>query len=1102
MKRTAVLFLGIILLVLYGSCSIPGGGPDDVDAPDNPDVPLGPAKYGEQFWGEWIRMDTGETWYITGDKITVHGAVSGKSLSFTRNSEQVLSVSEAGREDPYYLFASRIANSSFSAKLVFIDGENSSGEPSRSVARDYVGSNPQTPPIIIGDKDQPYKGKILIQPDPETGEITIEDIIPGDNFEITIDDPQWKDVKVELVPFDGQDMGIIPLTHGVNLKPFIRTAHEEDDIDVLYADGVPHDFIIGVENIGTTRCVGANYKLTIDEGDFTVVSGSLQDVLDTIVPGGKKEIQLRLACKPIDTGYAVKKIGIEIQGGEGGTPKTWEDSVSLKFYKAKIPFRFSSLGKERLGRVQGVVITPRGKTYHFATSQNASSQFIDSAGKICYYHTYSMDLPWSSEDYLVAFSGATVDENGDTTEARYSLGIDEALAASAMTLSSFTNTWNYEPNDMQSNATPINNNDSIVSYLFAGDIDYYRINLGDEPPTPKFIELETYDMEDLPGGYWDGQANPGDTMNLDIKFKNYSGETRSANVTGLSVDAAHALYVNIIRGTSSYPGYIPPNYYATLTSADYSSNSSGAQLLNSAYISRALQFEILPDCPPGTMTLTVRFTDNYGVVSDEEIDVEVVTPPINLVLDSSDGACTVSGDNDEAANPGESFTLGVKVKNTGTRNAAGVTAKLSKESSAYSSYLTINTVSAVSVGSLDAEGASGAASFSLSLFSSCPAGADIPLQLEITNSEGNKWYASFTLHVYPPSPAGVQAAAQSESAIGVSWSAVTGASGYKVYNGDDVLITTVNSGSTTSYTHTGLTAGTVYAYRVSATVGSDESSKSAAVSAKTWTRFPAFNKAVSGTVSAGIPEYYRFPVSNGVTYTFTSNKAGTVVWEDGTSWFSLSSGTQTRTPSATGWAVLKLESAGAYSLTVKSGEAAVSDFAIGSSSTKTINETDKTIAVLVPYGTNLANLTPTVTPVSGWTCVTTGAQNFNSPVEYRFAKDNGAVQVYTVTEVIRRRQGGITITPPGSDISIAGFPASSFTVSRTGSPRTITITDTSYSSYEWYVNDAQKNADSGSGGRAFTVKAVDYPIGAHTLTLIVYKNGVPYSNERRFTVAN
>jgi hypothetical protein len=319
------------------------------------------------------------------------------------------------------------------------------------------------------------------------------------------------------------------------------------------------------------------------------------------------------------------------------------------------------------------------------------------------------------------------------------------------------------------------------------------------------------------------------------------------------------------------------------------------------------------------------------------------------------------------------------------------------------------------------------------------------------------------------------------------------------------------SGSTTgatSYAQTGLAAGTNYYYKVSAfgSAGAGgESELSAAVPAKTWMNLALFNKAVSGTAASGIPDCYRFHVSSGVNYTFSSTSAATVVWESGGTWFNLGSGTQTQTPSQTGWATVKFESAGSYTLTITSGEAAASGFDFNSTnppSVGTVNEAAKTIAVLVPYGTNLAGLTPAVTPASGWTCATTGAQNFSSPVEYRFTKDS-ADQAYTVT-VTRRGQGGITITPPGGDISIAGFPAAAFTVSLNGSPKTcaIQISDTSYSSYEWYVDDMQKTADTGSGNRTFTIRAADYVVGAHTVTLIVVKNGVPYSNEQSFTVTN
>jgi hypothetical protein len=79
----------------------------------------------------------------------------------------------------------------------------------------------------------------------------------------------------------------------------------------------------------------------------------------------------------------------------------------------------------------------------------------------------------------------------------------------------------------------------------------------------------------------------------------------------------------------------------------------------------------------------------------------------------------------------------------------------------------------------------------------------------------------------------------------------------------------------------------------------------------------------------------------------------------------------------------------------------------GSTYTATINETAKTIAVTVPYGTSVTSLVATftitgekvkvdaVTQVSGTT-----ANNFTSPVPYRVYAENNSSAVYTVTVTV------------------------------------------------------------------------------------------------------
>jgi hypothetical protein len=76
--------------------------------PDNPDN-------NKEFLGEWIRMDTGDTWHITSNAIKINNSVSSKTVLLVKQSDRVAEVTEAGRK--YYLYASRVANTSFTGKI-------------------------------------------------------------------------------------------------------------------------------------------------------------------------------------------------------------------------------------------------------------------------------------------------------------------------------------------------------------------------------------------------------------------------------------------------------------------------------------------------------------------------------------------------------------------------------------------------------------------------------------------------------------------------------------------------------------------------------------------------------------------------------------------------------------------------------------------------------------------------------------------------------------------------------------------------------------------------------------------------------------------------
>jgi hypothetical protein len=1242
-------------------------------APEEP--PTGNSKYAKEYWGEYIRIDNGDTWYISGNKILVNGNQSSLNPGMTKQSAQVIKATASGRD--YLLFASRTANASLRGKIILMD--DASVSPSIARARS-VG---RLPPIVRITNPKLPELPIEVAPDPGSGDIEVDGLIAWDEIEVTFPDSGLGDGSPMLLPpppappddttnYVPPMVPIPVVTEGVNLKVTLRPQNASEDATRLYANGTSMDFVLEVENVGTEVCTAAIYDLEVDSSKLVVVdrSGSELGILRSITPksqGGsayKKSIPLTVTANPLSGTLAYEDIAIGIRITSDILKKTWNDSVSIRYNRERIPFRIVSETP-----VQGIIKVPGGKTHHFKTESSASG----------YDHT--IYLPWSREDYFVIFAGADA-----STEARYSLGINTAPSRDFVGFRDFNRYEGDAGNNDEEHAYKIESNDSIMAYLHMTDIDYYRINLGNEMPVVKLVPMERYAFSES-GGNGDSKVSPGETAYLDLVARNETPQNKDVTVQ-VSASGEYAAQVTFDRASATMPT-IPPQHSASLTDSSPKDSSEDVELFVGYRMNSALKLSVNQNCPTNiSIPLTLSFSDTQGMSWSESISLAIVPKDTSIAIEEPVAAnCVLSPANegDSHVNPGDSFSYAIKIKNSGTESVAGLTGVLTATASA--SHITMNS-STATVGTLEA-GSSGTATFRFTVNPACPPGTEIPFKLALTSSTKQTWELSPpALAVELSVPGALTASASSTGKVDLTWTAVPGATGYRVYyasteSGDYTQAGSTTGSSATAYAHEGLAAGVVYYYKVSAIAGDNlESAHSAAVPAKTWKDLPAFNTDVSGTVAEGIPECYRFYVSSGMNYTFTSDKAGTVLWASGkTEWFTLNSGAQTKTPTQPGWAAIKFESpgdysfsvalpipgglkatapstdsvvltwnvvpgasgygvywaasetgnyelagsttgssaatythsglsagtvyfykvsafggadggeseksqpgktktwanlvfnksisgsatadipdyyrfhvssgvtysfvstsnkavefmwesgnaywftlnsygtqtqtpgkdgwvfikfenAGEYSLTVKSGEAAVTAFTIGEASTATISETDKTIAVLVPYGTSLASLTPTVAAASGWTCATTGAQNFSgaNPVEYRFAKNN-ATQTYAVT-VTRRGQGGIVITPPGEDISIAGFPAEAFAVSLSGSPRTITITDTGYTSYEWHVDDAQKTADTDSGGRSFTVNASDYPTGAHTLTLIVYKDGVPWSNERRFTVAH
>jgi hypothetical protein len=170
-------------------------------------------------------------------------------------------------------------------------------------------------------------------------------------------------------------------------------------------------------------------------------------------------------------------------------------------------------------------------------------------------------------------------------------------------------------------------------------------------------------------------------------------------------------------------------------------------------------------------------------------------------------------------------------------------------------------------------------------------------------------------------------------------------------------------------------------------------------------------------------------------------------------------------------------------------EKAISAFTVNGTE-GVINEAAKTVTLSLPYGTQVNSLAPdiTVSPDASVDPASGTAQDFTNPVSYRVTAQDGTWADYTVT-VSLQAAGNITIHQPPlgeQDIQFTNLIGTDGLV-------TCGIEGEGYSEYQWYVDDALRGTDS-------VITLGGYAAGSHTLSVLVCRNGVPYSGHTTFTV--
>jgi fibronectin type 3 domain-containing protein len=413
MKKTIIVLLTALTLALAGC---------DTGNDNNGTSNGGSGIYAKGLWGEWLRMDTGDKWYISNNEIKINNSSTSRTVSLNKQSERVIEVTEGDRK--YYLYASRNANASFTGAIASVAGGSRAVGGGMGGARVAIAN--------LGNK----ANELNAVTNPE-GIFTANGIIPGDTYQIT---PEGG-TSVTVTPNgDGDDIGVVAVTSGVNFKTSISPSRSSTDMTEMYINQT-YAFNLEFENIGTVDCPAPYYVISAPDG--VTINGDLQGVLGTIEPGKKRSVQISVMCFEIAEDHEFKKINVTITDGAG---KRWEDSISLRFYKETINFNIKA---ER--PISGVIITPDAKTYSFT---NVINKTLAAPRRL-------------SGDYLVVFSGATIN-----TESFYSLGIGVEADDN---FGSLLDTSIYEPNDTESTTISVNEQ-KITAYLYKNDIDYYRIS--------------------------------------------------------------------------------------------------------------------------------------------------------------------------------------------------------------------------------------------------------------------------------------------------------------------------------------------------------------------------------------------------------------------------------------------------------------------------------------------------------------------------------------------------------------------------------------------------------------------------------------------------
>lgn len=443
----------------------------------------------QKFWGTWIKMSTGveytvfENYVVSSenDTFAISRASTSSNLvvdglgtfSVESNSEGAVLVDRTGV--PY--FRKGGVNIEYNMKVVGL-------KSSRAAA---------TSSLKIKGKSEKYSSFETEKTVSKGETVSLTAPTAGDTQKITIltsDDEPIVVVPGIVISNSGDNMGTIAISDGKQYTLKVTgTIKDEDKTQGYLYSGIEYPLTLTLMNNSDFTIASSSLKIKADSPYISVYhkdGKSLDGIaVGKMVSESVDKEELVVCYTGTQKGYVDTGLIVEITNGETGD--VWEDYIPLRFFSSVLPVTFSGESiKNNNSALNGFIIYPDGNSKFFA---------VRSGGKKTVY----VPLFNSADEYIIAFSGATVTKNLDNTaEVFYGVNIGSTNALNLTTSGSEVTGYQRFGGSNHSivSAYEIDSNEGFFeAYLSSGEADYYKFTAGDfankSQSSVKYINFDT-----------------------------------------------------------------------------------------------------------------------------------------------------------------------------------------------------------------------------------------------------------------------------------------------------------------------------------------------------------------------------------------------------------------------------------------------------------------------------------------------------------------------------------------------------------------------------------------------------------------------------------